>query len=203
MIQILKKRVAPTNRAKEIEVTNTWKWLKKTPKDTYLSTWLRRWEETYEKATELNLPEASGTRPVLGFLDAIEPLSDKFHNYWTEHIQNLQDEDRTDEISDLYDILNKFRNRVRLRQKRARMQQPLQRTKIQQLIGWLDIRWCRLGFSEAGLVSSSPPRALAGLRSAFGSITSGNFSFRSDITHRLMLLHISFQFCQLVSLPQG
>ena len=116
MIQILKKRVAPTNRAKEIEVTNTWKWLKKTPKDTYLSTWLRRWEEIYEKATELNLPEASGIRPVLDFLDAIEPLSDKFHNYWTEHIQNLQDEDRTDEIPDLYDILNKFRNRVRLRQ---------------------------------------------------------------------------------------
>ena len=81
MIRILKQRVAPSDRAKEIEVMNTWRWLKKTPKDTYLSTWLRRWEETYEKATELSLPEASGIRPVLDFLDAIEPLSEKFHNY--------------------------------------------------------------------------------------------------------------------------
>ena len=76
MLRKLKKRVAPTDRAKEIEVLNTWRWLKRTPKDIHLSTWLRRWEETYEKAKELKLPEATGVRPVLDFLGAIEPLSD-------------------------------------------------------------------------------------------------------------------------------
>jgi hypothetical protein len=116
MIRTLRKRVAPSDRAKEIEVLNTWKWLRKTPKDTYLSTWLRRWEETYERAQELDLPEATGIRPVLDFIDAIEPISEKFHNYWSERIQDLQDEDRLDEIPDLYDILDKFRNRMRLRQ---------------------------------------------------------------------------------------
>lgn len=116
MIKILKKRVAPTDRAKEVEVINTWKWLKRTPKDTYLSTWLRRWEETYEKAKELNLPEATGIRPILDFLDAVEPLSDKFHNYWSERIQDMQEDDQLDEIPDLYTVIDKFRNRVRLRQ---------------------------------------------------------------------------------------
>jgi hypothetical protein len=115
MIRILKRRVAPSDRAKKIEVMNTWRWLKKTPKDTYLSTWLRRWEEIYEKATELSLPEASGIRPVLDFLDAVEPLSEKFYSYWTERIQDLQDEDEMEEIPDLYTIIDKFRNRVRLR----------------------------------------------------------------------------------------
>src|SRR5205085_6187928 len=116
MIRILRKRVAPTDRAKEIEVLNTWKWLKRAPKDTQLATWLRKWEETYEKAQKLGLPEATGVRPVLDFIDAIESISDKFHVYWSERIQHLQDEDRINEIPDLYDILDKFRNRMRLRQ---------------------------------------------------------------------------------------
>lgn len=116
MVRTLRKRVALSDRAKEIEVLNTWKWLRKTPKDTYLATWLRKWEETYEKAQELDLPEATGVRPVLDFIDAIEPIADKFHSYWSERIQDLQDEDRVDEIPDLYDILDKFRNRIRLRQ---------------------------------------------------------------------------------------
>jgi hypothetical protein len=42
MIRILRRRVAPSDRAKEIEVLNTWKWLRKTPKDTYVTTWLRK-----------------------------------------------------------------------------------------------------------------------------------------------------------------
>jgi hypothetical protein len=70
IIRILRTRVAP------IEVLNTWKWLRKTPQDTYLSTQLRKWEETHEKAQGLGLPEISGVRPVLDFIDAIEPISD-------------------------------------------------------------------------------------------------------------------------------
>jgi hypothetical protein len=116
MIRTLRKRVAPSDRAKEMEDLKTWKWVRKTAKDTYLSTWLRRWEESYEKAQELELAEATGICPVLNFIDAIEPISEKFHNYWSERIQDLQDENRLDEIPDLYDILDKFRNGMRLRQ---------------------------------------------------------------------------------------
>jgi hypothetical protein len=89
MIRTLRKRVAPSDRAKEIEVLNTWKWLRKTPKDIYISTWLRKWEETYEMAQELDLPEATGVRPVLDFIDAIEPIAEKFHSYWSERVQDL------------------------------------------------------------------------------------------------------------------
>src|SRR6266513_2054854 len=99
MIRILHRKVAPSDRAKEIEVLNTWKWL---PEDApgYLPTWLRKWEETYEKAQKLGLPEATGVRPVLDFINAIEPISEKFRGYWSERIQDLQDEDRLAEIPD-------------------------------------------------------------------------------------------------------
>lgn len=70
--------------------------------------------KTYEKATELSLPEALGIRPVLDFLDAIEPLSERFHNYWTERIQDLQDEDEMDEIPDLFgERAGKYWDRIR------------------------------------------------------------------------------------------
>jgi hypothetical protein len=81
MIRTLRKRVAPSDRAKEIEVLNSWKWVRKTAKDRYLSTWVRRWEESYSKAQELELAEATGIRPVLNFIDAMEAISEKFHNY--------------------------------------------------------------------------------------------------------------------------
>ena len=116
MICTLRQRVAPSDRAKEIEVLNTWKWLKKAPKDTYLATWLQKWEETYEKAQQLGLPEATGIRPVLDFIDAIELISEKFHTFWSVRIQDSQDEDQIDEIPDLYELLDKFRNHTRLRQ---------------------------------------------------------------------------------------
>jgi len=115
MIKILKRRVAPTDRAKEIEVLQTWKWLKRSPKDTQLATWLRKWEETYKQAEELKLPEATGIRPVLDFLDAVEPLLDSFHIYWSARIQDMHDEGKSN-IPDLYTIIDKFRNYVRLRQ---------------------------------------------------------------------------------------
>ena len=79
MICTLRQRVAPSDRAKEIEVLNTWKWLKKAPKDTYLATWLQKWEEIYEKTQQLNLPKATGIRPVLDFINIIKLISKKFY----------------------------------------------------------------------------------------------------------------------------
>jgi len=55
--------------------------VRKTDKDRYLSTWLRRWEESYEKAQELELAEATGIRPALDLIEAMQPISEKFHNY--------------------------------------------------------------------------------------------------------------------------
>ena len=54
--------------------------------------------------------------PVLDFIGAIESIFEKFHIYWSEWIQHLQDKNQIDEIPNLYDILDKFRNRMHLRQ---------------------------------------------------------------------------------------
>ena len=53
---------------------------------------------------------------MLDFIDAIKPITKKFHTVQLERVQDLQDEDRIDKIPDLYEILDKFRNRMRLRQ---------------------------------------------------------------------------------------
>ena len=53
---------------------------------------------------------------MLDFIDTIELISEKFHIFWSVRIQDSQDEDQINEIPDLYELLNKFRNHTRLRQ---------------------------------------------------------------------------------------
>jgi hypothetical protein len=114
MIRILRRRVAPSDRAKEIEVLNTWKWLPEDAPGHLPAHGLRKGEERYEKAQKFGLPEATGVRPVLDFINAIEPISEKFRGYWSAFRTCRT---RIDSMrSPTYNILDKFRNRMRLQQ---------------------------------------------------------------------------------------
>jgi len=57
MLTALKRRVAPTDRARKIELINQYQKRKKSPQSQNLDTWLRQWEITYIECKELRLAE--------------------------------------------------------------------------------------------------------------------------------------------------
>jgi hypothetical protein len=52
MLKALKKRLAPTDRAKRLELARTYQALRKAPKAQSLDSWLLLWETTYSKAED-------------------------------------------------------------------------------------------------------------------------------------------------------
>ena len=63
MVVALKERVAPSDLAKEIDISNQYRALKKPPTGRQLiDKWLTKWEEVHFKATQLNLPEVHQER---------------------------------------------------------------------------------------------------------------------------------------------
>jgi hypothetical protein len=78
MLVALKKRLAPTTRARELEVVRRYTKLKQYTKRDEPEQWLRSWEETYSEAKKLNLPDVADHRATYDFLQAIYPVNATF-----------------------------------------------------------------------------------------------------------------------------
>jgi hypothetical protein len=65
----LKKRLAPTNRARTLEVTHRYRELLRGPKAQQHEKWLQQYERTYAEAVKIKLPEVQHDRPRYDFLD--------------------------------------------------------------------------------------------------------------------------------------
>ena len=78
MLQRLRERLAPTDRARELELIHQWNLLKKLLKTRNLEDWLSKWEKIYTKASALKLVIAVGQTLIYEFLQAIMPLSEAF-----------------------------------------------------------------------------------------------------------------------------
>jgi hypothetical protein len=112
MLVALKQHVAPTDQAREIELTKQYQKLKEAPRSQDLDTWLQQWEKTYKECKQLELPDVYEDRPLYDFLNAISGIASEFANVWMINIQVKLD--TGDTIPDLYKIVELFRNNRRL-----------------------------------------------------------------------------------------
>jgi len=112
MLKALKKRAAPTDRARKIELIQQYQKLKEAPQAVNIEAWLQQWEKTYKECKELKLPDVDDDRPLYDFLQAVHSLAPEFSSIWTITIQAKLD--ASEELPDLYKIVELFRNNWRL-----------------------------------------------------------------------------------------
>jgi hypothetical protein len=108
MLVALKKRLAPTTRARELEVISRYTKLKLYTKREPPEQWLQSWEETYLEAKKLNLPNVANNRATYDFLQAIYPLDATFASANEVYISKAK------EIPNVLDLIEEFRNHLRL-----------------------------------------------------------------------------------------
>ena len=104
----LKKHLAPTDEARELELSTLYSQLKKAPSNQDIDQWLRRWETTYADAVAIKLPEVQEKRPVYDFLGAVQSLDAGFASTQRALIYSKI------KNPTLYDIVEEFRNTRRL-----------------------------------------------------------------------------------------
>jgi hypothetical protein len=112
MLAALKLRIAPTDRARELETARQYQELKNAPKSQDTEVWLQRWEKVYTEAAKLNIPDVQKDRPIYEFLRTVKSIDSAFSS--THEI--LVDEKITENkpIPTIYELIAKFRNHIRL-----------------------------------------------------------------------------------------
>jgi hypothetical protein len=108
----LRRRIAPTDKARKLELTQRYQKLKSSPRAQNVDTWLQQWERTYTECKDLNLAVVADEQPVYDFLQAVADISPEFSNVW---MVNLQTQEADGEpLPDFYRIVELFRNHQRL-----------------------------------------------------------------------------------------
>ena len=113
----LKKRLAPSDRARKEELSRRYNSLKHYTKTEKIENWLQRWERTYIPCKELDLPETFDQRPQFDFLMALKPIDAAYsagyelrlNSKITKHSLSAPEK-----IPSLFDIVEDFRNHWRL-----------------------------------------------------------------------------------------
>jgi hypothetical protein len=108
----LSKRIAPTDKARKLELTQRYQKLKNAPRAQNVDTWLQQWERTYTECKGLNLAVVADEQPVYDFLQAVAEISPEFSNVWMVNLQTKEAD--SEPLSDFYRIVELFRNHQRL-----------------------------------------------------------------------------------------
>jgi hypothetical protein len=103
-LKALKRRLAPTDRARELELIHQYNELKKPPTSHGIDKWLQQWEKIYTDALAIKLPDVQKDRPLYDFLQAIKGLDASFSAASLTRIMTGE------AIPTLYDLIKQFRN---------------------------------------------------------------------------------------------
>ena len=104
----LKQRVAPTDRARKLELSQRYARLRKTPKSQSVEVWLQSWEQTYTECKDLKLPIVEDNLPLYDFLHAVSELAPEFSSVWTVNLETMEAENKT--LPDIFRIIGLFRD---------------------------------------------------------------------------------------------
>ena len=113
MLRALKKRVAPTDRARLIELSHKYHKLQSIGRSQNLEMWLQQWERTYTEGQELGLPEVANQRPLYDFLQAVSDLEPGYSTFWRGEINKLLYKGKHHKLPDLFGLIEVFRNERR------------------------------------------------------------------------------------------
>mgnify|MGYP003622956889 CR=1 FL=1 len=111
MLVALKKRLAPTDYARKLELASKYNKLKRYTKRENVEKWLKDWETTFADGTKLNIPEVADNRSLLDFTHAISSI-DAGYASTQEYFIN-QKMRNGDPLPELYDLVEDFRNHYR------------------------------------------------------------------------------------------
>jgi hypothetical protein len=112
MLVKLKQRIAPTDRAREVELVNRYNKMKKGPNNQSMDYWLQEWERVYTECKELNLPDVDKDRSLFDFLHAISKVAPEFASVWRVSLQKKRQKGK--DLPDLYNLVELFRDDMRL-----------------------------------------------------------------------------------------
>ena len=71
----LKERVAPTDSARQLYLSNQYAKVKKGPRNQNFEAWLQEWEKTYNNYKKIKLLDIQDDQAVKDFLMAVKPVS--------------------------------------------------------------------------------------------------------------------------------
>jgi hypothetical protein len=74
MLVALKKRLAPTDYIRKLDLARKYNKLKKFLKKEDIEKWLKDWETTYIDGKKLNIPEVADEWPLFDFTHAISAI---------------------------------------------------------------------------------------------------------------------------------
>ena len=74
MLIALKKRLAPTDYTRKLELIYKYNKLKKFSKKEDVEKWLKDWETTFADGKKLNIPEVADERSLFDFTHAISAI---------------------------------------------------------------------------------------------------------------------------------
>ena len=111
MLVALKKRLAPTDYARKLEVVHKYNKLKTFSKRENVEKWLKDWETTYADGKELDIPEVSGERSLMDFTTAISAI-DPGYGSSQEYFLNRTIK-KNEDLPELYELIEDFRNHQR------------------------------------------------------------------------------------------
>ena len=81
-------------------------------RDRSIEKWLTNWENVYTEASQMEIAEATESRALYDFLEAVGSLSPHFTEYWTNHLTTIIESG--DNMPDFYWLLKKYRDSIRL-----------------------------------------------------------------------------------------
>ena len=108
----LRTRVAPTDRARKLELSQRYGKLKKAPKSQNIEAWLQSWEQTYTECKDLKLPVIEDNMPLYDFLQAVSDVAPDFSSVWTINLEQMESDNKS--LPDIYWIISLFRDHQRL-----------------------------------------------------------------------------------------
>jgi len=111
MLVALKKRLAPTDYARKLEVVHKYNKLKTFSKRENIEKWLKDWETTYADGKGLDILEVLGERSLMDFTTAISAI-DLGYALSQEYFLNRTIK-KKEELPELYELIEDFRNHQR------------------------------------------------------------------------------------------
>jgi hypothetical protein len=107
----LKKRLAPTDYARKLDLARKYNNLKTYSKENDLETWLKDWETTYIDGKKLKIPEVADERSLFDFTHAVSAIDSGYAS--TQEYFINQKIKNSEKLPDLYDLIEDFRNHYR------------------------------------------------------------------------------------------
>jgi hypothetical protein len=87
ILKALKKRLAPTDRARRLELAREYQALKKAPRAQSLDSWLQLWETIFAEAEKLQLAEIQDNKALYDFILAIKGVDTAYANAYLSDIK--------------------------------------------------------------------------------------------------------------------